>query len=187
MSIAEIDVTDEISPMLLRFMERNPRYIRALGKSVGWWYSKQIKTEIGEGHAGSVEYPERWSLELRRKLDPKAPRKWYGKMRSAIGYEYDNGVVKIGWTSATASRYGDLQESGYSKAVTDRMRKYFRSVGINLSNSISNLNIPSRPIYTPMAQEMFPKVAPYIENKLSDYMQGNVAFGKRNRRKYKVY
>ena len=173
--------------MLKHFLESNPRYFRALGKSVGWMYSKEIKAEIKQGHAGNVEYPERWSLELRRKLDPKAPRLWYGQMRKAIGYEYVDGKVNIGWTSATASRYGDLQEQGFKKAVTQKMRNYFRSVGINLGSSIQQLNIPARPIYEPMATEMSPKIAPYVEEKLTSYIRGNIAFGKKNRRVYKVY
>lgn len=185
--ILEIDVTDEISPMFKYFMENNPRYFRALGKSVGWWYQKQIKTELLQGHAGNVNFKERWPLELRRKLDPKAPRTWYGKMRQAIGYEYDNGVVKIGWTSYTASRYGDLQEYGFSKAVTEKMRNFFRSRGIDLSNHIRELNIPERPIYKPIADEMFPNVAPYIEQKMNKYIERGIVSGVKNRRKYKVY
>lgn len=185
--ITTINVSDEISPMLKRFVESNPRYFRALGKSVGWWYQRETKAEIKQGHAGSVEYPERWALELRRKLDPKAPRMWYGKMRQAIGYEYVDGKVNIGWTSATAARYGDLQEQGFKKVVTQKMRNYFRSVGINLSNNIQQLNIPERPIFEPMSDVMTPKIAPYVVDKLSKYIDGNVEFGKKNRRKYKVY
>lgn len=185
--IAEINVVDEISPMLLNFIEHTPRYERALGKSVGWWYQREIKSEIHSGHAGNVEYPERWPLQERRKLDPKAPIQWYGRMAKAIGYEYSNGVVKIGWTSPTSARYGDLQEKGFSKTVTERMRNYFKSVGINLSGKTERLNIPARPIYDPIAIEMSPRVAPYVEEKIQGYIRGNIEFGKKNRRKYKVY
>lgn len=185
--ITEINVTDEISPTLKSFMESNPRYFRALGKSVGWWYQREIKKELLEGRAGSVYYKERWPLSLRRKLDPEAPKAWYGKMRKAIGYEYDNGTVKIGWTSYTALRYGDLQEAGFRKTVTDRMRQFFRSRGINLSNNTAQLNIPDRPIFEPISSEMSPKVVPYVNEKISKYIDQGVTSGIKNRRKYKVY
>lgn len=184
----EIEVKDEISPMLLYWVENNERYFRALTKSVGWWYQKSIKEDIKEGHAGNVEYVERWDLSLRRKLDPNAPKAWYGKLRNAVGYEYKgNGVVSIGWTSPTSSKYGDMQEQGYSKVVTDRMRKYFRMRGINLSNNTQELNIPDRPIYEPMADVLFKQVAPYINNKITEYMTVGIEKGKKKRREYKVY
>lgn len=185
--IVEINVVDEISPMLQHWIERNPKYFRSLGKSIGWWYQREIKTEVREGHAGNVTYPQRWALKDRRKLNPKAPIKWYGRMLRAVGYQYDNGVVKIGWTSSTSARYGNLQEFGYNKVVTERMRKYFRSKGIGISDNTKQLNIPDRPIFEPMADDLFNQIAPYAEEKIKEYMQGNVEFGKKNRRKYKVY
>ena len=183
--IAEINVVDEISPLLAYYLETHKRLISTLGKSVGYLYRQTIKGEIPEGHAGSVEYPERWSLELRRKLDKKAPKQFYGRIRSAVGYEYENGVTKVGWLSKSSARIGRLQEEGYHKYVTKRMRGYFRSVGINLRSQTTILNIPSRPIYTPIADELRPQIAPYMEKKLQEYMDKGKP--KASRRVYKVY
>lgn len=173
--------------MLQRFLKSNPRYFRALGKSVGWWFQKTTKQEVRLGAPGGEEFVERWAISERKKLNPKAPSQWYGRMKQAIGYEYENGAVKIGWTSATSSRYGNLQEYGYSKYVTHKMFSFFHSKGIHLSKRTTYLNIPARPIFEPMMKELKPQIAPYINGKVTEYMQGNVEFGKKNRRKYKVY
>lgn len=184
----EIDVADEISPMLLHWLRSNKRYFSALTKSVGWWYRKSAKTDIEQGHAGNVYYKERWDLSLRRKLDPNAPKIWYGKLRHAIGYEYSGeGVVNIGWLSKSASKYGDMQEQGYDRFVTEKMRKLFHSKGINLSNNTTTLNIPERPIYEPMTKSLRKQVVPYIDNKIQKYMSVGIRNGKKKRREYKVY
>lgn len=187
MSLIEIDVSDEISPMLQSFLESNTRYFRALGKSVGWWFRDTTKREVSLGSAGGEDFVERIPLKIRKKLNPKAPSQWYGRMRQAIGYEYDNGVVKIGWTSPTASRYGNIQEYGTQKYITREMYGFFNKRGVRLSKNKLYLNVPARPIFEPMMNELKPKIAPYINDKVTLYMQGNVEFGKKNRRVYKVY
>ena len=46
---------------------------------------------------------------------------------------------------------------------------------------------PARPIFEPMMTRIHDDFAPYIERKVQSYMEGNVKFGKKNKRVYKVY
>lgn len=186
--IIEIDVTDEFSPAVQRALEHNDAYLRHVAKSVGWFFQKETKKRIREGMP-SDQYEERMPYSIRKKLSPKAPRMWYGKLANAIGYEYaGNGRVLIGWTSPSAARYGHLQEQGFQRHVTSAVRAFFAAkANIHLGPNKTVLDIPDRPVFTPMTKVMRPKIPPYVEAKVNSYLEENATFGKRNRRKYKVY
>jgi hypothetical protein len=186
--IIEINVADQLSPMLQRMIEHNPAYIRHLGKSLGYLYQKETKQEIATGEPGGYEYPERIPYSMRKALSRSARQNWYGRMAQAIGYAYDNGSVLIGWTSSTAAYYGRLQEYGFTKDVTDTMRKHFAAAGYPLSADKQVLDTPPRPVFEPVNRVLEPKIVPYVEEKLNAYMNENVDFGvAKERRVYKVY
>ena len=125
---------------------------------------------------------------MRKDLDPNAPKKWYSKLKQAIGYEYvGNGTVALGWTSPSSSWIGHLQEYGYKRDVTSLVRAKWARAGHPLSKGKTEINVPERPVFEPMIKQIKPRVAPYIEDKVRTYINENVEFGKRNRRKYKVY
>lgn len=186
--ILEIDVTDEITPAIKRFFQRNPKYLKHLTKSVGWYFQRETKKGVSSGEPNGEAYKERIEYKVRKALSQSAPKGWYGKLKNAIGYEYvGGGTVHIGWTSATASTYGHLQERGFEKIVTPRMRRYWAHAGFPLAPNKEKMVIPSRPVFEPMTDYMRPKVVPYVNEKYSAYISENVEFGKKNRRKYKVY
>jgi len=184
----EIDVSDEISPMVQRMLEHNPSYMRHVSKSLGWWFQKNTKTGVKRGAPGGVPFKERIPLRVRKAVGASAASSWYGRMKNAIGYSYDGkGTVSIGWTSATAAAYGKIQEYGFERNVTSSMRAHWAAAGYPLSIGKKFLSVPARPIFEPMARELRPQIGSYVENKLQSYIKENVTFGKKNRRIYKVY
>lgn len=77
---------------------------------------------------------------------------------------------------AELERYGSIVESrDYDKYIYP------------LSKKKKELITPARPIFEPMMTRIHDDFAPYIERKVQSYMEGNVKFGKKNKRVYKVY
>lgn len=186
----EIDVSDEITPFLQRALSHNETYMRHITKSLGYMYQKETKKTIQYGAPNGETYPARVPYKLRKALNDQASRVWYGRLRQAIGYEYlGNGSVAIGWTSPTASRYGHLQEQGYTRNITPIMRRKWASAGYPLSPNKTELRTPARPVFEPMSKQIRPKIVPYVEDKIIRYMNENIAYGKKKneRRVYKVY
>ena len=186
----EIDVSDEINPFLKNTLNQSETYTRRIAKSLGYMYQKETKDTIKYGAPNGEQYPKRVPFKLRKALNEYAPRVWYGRLRRAIGYEYlGNGSVAIGWTSATASKYGHLQEQGYTRNITSAMRKKWASAGYPLAPNKTELKTPPRPVFEPMSRQIKPKIAPYVEDKIIRYMNNAVEYGKKKneRRVYKVY
>ena len=184
----EIDVTDEIMPLLQRMTGNYQKSLKSAAKSLGWFMQKEIKEGVRSGEPGGQIFVERRPYEVRAALgDGKAARAWYGRMIRAIGYQYDDGTLRIGWTSKTAARYGEKQEFGYDTKVTDEIRKRFERAGYPLRKSTKVIHLPERPIFEPMKTELEPQIAPYVTEKLDQYNSENVAFSKKARKKYKVY
>jgi len=188
MEILEIDVTDEVAPLLERMTAHNKSFLRSAAKSLGFFMQKEIKQEVKTGAPGGVSFAQRRPHKFRAALQGgSAARQWYGKMLRAIGYQYADGVVRIGWTSRTAATYGRKQEEGYETPVTSAVRKRYREAGFNLSKNTKYLETPARPVFEPMAGVLQPQIAPYMQMKLYDYAEENVTYSKKARRKYKVY
>ena len=186
--IIEIDVTDEIQPTLEGLAGNNKKAMRSAVKSLGWFLQKRIKKGVESGSPGGDAFQERIPHEIRRKLQGgSAAKKWYGQMRNAIGYQYEDGVLRIGWTSKTAAMYGRKQEFGYRTTVTDEIRRKYAEVGVPLSKNTKYLYLPARNVFDPMSEELQPEIAPYVQQKLNEYTDKTVAFAKKARRKYKVY
>ncbi len=188
MATIQINVSDEISPMLLRMLEHNKAYMRHVTKSLGYMFQKETKAGVSSGSPGGETFPERLPYKLRKAVG-KAGFGWYGKMVRAIGYAYNanSGTVDIGWTSSTAAMYGRIQEFGVTKDVTPNMRKHWAAAGYPLSPFTQELEVPARPVFDPMAAKLEPEIPSYVEKKLESYMTENVEYGKKNRRTYKVY
>ena len=184
----EIDVTDEIQPLLERMANKSAKSLKSAAKSLGYFMQKEIKEGVRSGSPGGDTFIERRPLEVRRALGGgSAAKSWYGRMIRAIGYQYDEGILRIGWTSKTAAAYGRKQEFGYKTYVTNAIRKKFGEAGYPLKKSTNYIVLPERNVFDPMTGELEPQIAPYVQMKLNDYADGAVAFSKKARRKYKVY
>jgi hypothetical protein len=186
--IFEIDVTDEIEPLLGRMSTHNKRALASAAKSLGYFMQDEIKKGIDSGSPGGATFTERIPYEIRKALqDGSAAKKWYGKMKNAIGYQYKDGTLSIGWTSRTSAMYGRKQEFGYRTPVTDAIRARYARAKVTLSPNTKYLDLPKRNVFDPMSEELQPKIAPYVQGKLNHYQTENVEFSKKSRRKYKVY
>lgn len=188
METLEINVTDEIAPLLERMAAHNKGFLKSAAKSLGYFAQKEIKQEVRTGAPGGANFAERRPHKFRAALQGgSAARQWYGKMLRAIGYQYADGVVRIGWTSRTSAMYGRKQEEGYETPVTSAVRERYREAGFKIGNNTKYLITPARPVFEPMAGVLEPQIAPYIQQKLYDYAVENVEYSKKARRKYKVY
>lgn len=184
----DIDVTDELTPAAQYFLANSEVALRRISKSVGWWAQKNIKQGIRSGHPDGQQYESRLPYGIRRDLAGKAPRAWYGKLANAFGYEYKgNGIISIGWTSRTAAFYGKVQEFGTTRRVTQSVRNFWAAHGHPLSKNVNELNVPARPIFEPMANVLRKDIASFVEEKVKNYTETTLAYGKKSPRKYKVY
>lgn len=181
----EIDVTDQLTPAIQQAIEKNASYQKRLTNSIGWWYQNQVKKVYWEDT--TTEWEERIPYNIRKALNENAPRKWYGKMKQAIGYAKFQGFVDVGWTSSTSAKYGRMQEGGYERAVTGEVRKKWIKAGHPLKKSTTELEIPARPIFEPMESNIRKDLPPFIETKVKEYIAGIEHKSARNRREYKVY
>lgn len=187
-AIFEIDVTDEIQPFLQRMAAQNKKSLKSAAKSLGWFLQKEIKEGVRSGSPGGETFTERRPFEVRKALGGgSAAKNWYGRMIRAIGYQYDEGILRVGWTSKTSAMYGRKQEFGYKTLVTDAIRKKFGEAGYPLRPSTRFITLPERNVFDPMSEELQPQIAPYVQEKLNNYVTQDVAFAKKARRKYKVY
>ena len=194
--IIEIDLKDTITPAIQKALETNAKWLRWVSKSVGWYTQKRIKEEVASGSPGGESYEERLPRSARKALVTTAPKMWYGKLRNAIGYEYDNGVVKIGWTSRTSSIEGRKQEEGFQRNVTPSLRAYWAQAAkasggklINLGAEKQEIDVPARPVFEPVQSKIESELGPYVEEKVQKYITENEDYGKNKpvKRKYKVY
>ena len=183
-----LDVTDEIEPLLERMSEKNRKMLASVAKSWGWYQQREIKKGVRSGSPGGATFEQRTPLAMRRALQGgSAAKQWYGKMLRAVGYQYKDGIVRIGWTSRTSAMYGRKQEFGYKTPVTSEIRKKFGEAGYPLRADTKYLELPERNVFDPMAGELAPQLSPFVQDRINDYQTGNVEFAKRARRKYKVY
>ena len=188
MELLEINVTDEIAPLLERMAAHNKGFLKSAAKSLGYFVQKEIKQEVKTGAPGGANFVERRPHRIRAALQGgSAARQWYGKMLRAIGYQYDGGIVRIGWTSRTSATYGRRQEEGFETPVTSSVRKRYREAGLSIGKNKKYLVTPARPVFEPMAGVLQPQIAPYVQMKLYDYAEENATYSKKARRKYKVY
>jgi hypothetical protein len=186
-----ITVEDQASPWLKWAMHQFPDYQRQALKSAGWYGQKEIKAGIRSGAPGGHKYKERMPAKKRAKLERRKSSRfpWFGKLVQAIGYQYldAQGTVVIGWLSPSAVRLGQIHEGGTNRVVTPETRRRYFAAGIGISKKI--IQVPKRPTIEPMAAELAPKWAPYIEGKIRSYIErdGRMTFSSpSSRRKYVV-
>lgn len=189
----DIEIYDELSPFTQYIISTHPDWLRKAGKSLGYDIIKKIKKGVRSGAPGGKSFPKRLPLKDRKALG--YGKAWYGKLvgskrgePSAIGYEYRDGILKVGWTSQAARKIGDLLEEGGEKQVTRYLRLLFAHAGKPLKWSTTHTNIPGRPIYDPMMDAIRPQMADFIEKKFEGYLLNGTNFAKSNGRKrqYKV-
>ena len=184
-----ISIKDAITPLIQRYLENNPRMIRSLSKSIGWFVQKNIKT-LSQSSAITSKWRRRTPLDIRRKLDAKAPKNWLGQLRRAIGYSYNNqrNAVEVGWTSSTAAMEGRVQEFGANRNVTPRLREFFASRGVRLGERKKTIRVPARPLFEPSMEVIQPNISDFVSYRVGNYMKNggftkNVGKG----RKYEVF
>ena len=106
-NVVKVTLNDGLTPFVRGWLDNNPRMKRSVLKSTGWFVQAQLKKGSEGKVASSASWKERWALERRRLLNPRAPEEWYGELRRALGYAYvgntDNGFVEVGWTSRTSA------------------------------------------------------------------------------------
>lgn len=184
---------DGATPWLEYMATTKPDWMRKALKSFGWYSQQQIKAGIRKGAPGGREYAEFMPPDMRARLEAvfgNRPKKRYGplgKLVNAVAYEYDAGkeIVRVGWLSGSAVRLGEKIEQGYSKAVTDKMRRYFWAAGISLSGK-SEINVAARRTFGPMQAILAPKAAAYIEDKILEYAKAGVPPARKKTKKYRV-
>ncbi len=185
----KIDLEDGISPVVQRWLKNNPRFISSVLKSTGYMVQNELKEAV-RGKFTGQSWPQRWTLQDRRKLSRTAPGVWYGRLKNALGYAYDpaDSSVNVGWTSRTAAFEGNVQEEGVTKQVTPGLRRLFHKRGIHLRATTTKLVTPERPFIEPKYMDIRDKIPAYITQKVQEYMDNggfvkNVGKG----RKYTVY
>ena len=184
----EISVKDQVTPMINRYLAQNPKFMRALTKSLGWYVSGRIKRLINTKKFQTVaNWRERIPLDVRRKLNPQEPKEWYGQMRRAIGYQYADNAVNIGWTSLTSAIYGRIQEFGITRTITPNIRRYFGEHGVHLKWNTNQLKVPARPLFNPVMPLIEPGIEEHVEKQVRKYILEGVPENSKPTRKYEVY
>jgi len=191
-------VIDNISPWLRSVADNASAWKRKALKSVGWFMQQQIKRGIKSGAPGGQQYvrfattdymrdrlkygPEgghlskgqRRSLRRRARVAGAGRAGPLGKLSQVIRYAYDDGqeMVETGWldTSPKLVEIGIKQEQGFEKSVTERTRNFFLKSGLYINPSKTKIVIPARPTFDPMHRYLDPKIAPYMEKKIFEYM-----------------
>lgn len=135
----------------------------------GWTYKSRDELIAGGVKAGTVGYTP------------------LGKMYRAVGYQYDakSESVKVGWLSNSAKKLGEQIEKGYTKEITENMRKKLYAHGFQLAKGKTTFVIKPRETFGPMRVVLQPKLVPFLEKKIGEYALGNTSWGSSNR-VYKV-
>lgn len=185
--ILKIDLFDELDPYFQQILKDNKKVVRTVAKSLGYFVRKETIKGIRSGAPAGEEFAERLPYKARRALSPTAKRMWYGALRSAVAYEYSMGTVRIGWITDSAARVARKQEEGFKRSVTGQMRRFWahaveRSKGnlTNLSAKKTEIVDPARPVFEPMSEYLKPKYKPYVEQKLTKYVDDWIVVAKKN-------
>lgn len=184
---------DGATPWLEYMAATKPEWLRKALKSFGWYSQQQIKAGIKSSAPGGRAYAEFMPPDMRARLEAvfgNRPKKRYGplgKLVNAVGYEFDAGkqIVRVGWLSDSAVRLGENIEQGYSKTVTDKMRRYFWAASVSLSAK-SEISVAARRTFGPMQAILAPKAAVHIEDKILEYARAGAPPTRKQTRKYRV-
>jgi hypothetical protein len=188
----DIDIQDDTSDTLKWMIATKPDWLRKVMKSVGWMVQKEIKKGVKSGSPGGQAYAARMDPSRRAELDQGRGVKgtifpWMGDLQKAVGYQYQDGKVTIGWLSATAVYDGSKLEKGVNYAVTEKMRRWFFWKGIPLGKNTTSILVPKRPTFEPELNTVSPLIAPYIDQKIAEYLANGPPGSGSGKRKYRVY
>lgn len=187
-----VKIIDTATPFFRHVAKTLPREFDRALKSTGWWLQQEIKKGIKAGAPGGQPYKPFTDVTTSRVLDSmrgrgkiksgkryRAARKFrsdhrpLGRLYPATVYRFykDSRRVVIGWVSASAQRYGAMQEKGTRYQITPKMRRFYWAAGIPLSKGKTFIDVPARPTIGPEYQENAQKVPGYIEDKILGYIQ----------------
>ena len=156
-------------------MKTRPDFMSKAMKSLGYNFMKDVRVGMRSGEPNGAPWKERAPVKLRRDIGGRAASVWWGKLSQALGYEYrDPGKVVIGWRSRSADFDANNLESGQNRPVTRRTRIRWAMRGHPLKWDTKEIQLPKRPLFVPMWKELQPKIAPFIEARLTDYLSGSM-------------
>lgn len=183
-----ISIHDEASPMLQMMMERYPDAVRGALKSTGYWAMRQIQGGMASGSPGGETYSPFFPQPLRRALDQvlsgrgKTVYPPLGKLQRAIKYKYLNSdargmSVVVGWTSQSSINLGEKQQEGFTRPMTEAMRRAFdaafQKLGYKtrIAKSTTEISTPARPTVNPVATNIIdPQAAEKFEDIFKRYI-----------------
>ena len=173
-----VEFLDEASPWLEWATKEFPQFAGRALKSLGWWTQKKVKEGIESNAPGGNQYAATTPLKLRRKIERafghkvKGSYPILGKLRKAIGYEYDKSrqQVTVGWLSVSAVKLAAKLESGFETRVTGKMARALYRAGLSGVLSRGTIKTPARPTIGPMYDKLESEFATYYEDKILSYM-----------------
>ena len=183
---ARIIVKDTASPFVREAARFFPREFGRALKSTGFMLQRKMKYGIKVGRPGGQPYQPFSPVTERLKenrpdteahgnnifdLGKHTP---LGKLYPATRYKYhaDSQRVVIGWVSESAQYYGDMQQSGKTTVVTDKMRKYFFAIGIPLVKN--TIDLPQRVTVPAVYDANAAQIPLYVERKLWDSLERTI-------------
>jgi len=200
-----ISIRDEASPLLQMMIDKYPDATRGALKSVGYWAMKQIQGGISSQAPGGEQYAKFYPQPLRRALDQildgrgKSNYPPLGKLQRAIKYNYLNSnsrgmTVVVGWTSGSSINLGEKQQEGFSRPMTEAMRRAFDAsfaklgLKIRIAKSTTQISTPARPTISPMSGIIDAQAPAKFEGLFKQYiLSGPVTrSASGNKRQYKV-
>ncbi len=197
MNVIEVSVKDGITPFIHAALETRPTLKPRLSRAIAWYTQKRIK-ELSNDSRVTGKYAERKPYDIVRKplASGKQPPKnvWWGKLRRAVGYQFDGRYALLGWTSRASAMEGEAQEEGKDRLITPNIRAYYAKIRDTISPELKvpgkkpAIELPARPLYEPAMGIIHPEYRDFMEQKMTEYMAGIVHNGvRKSNRKYKVY
>ena len=190
----QIEYDDSCAPWLEAALKNFPQYDRRAMKSVGWMLSKKMKEGIRSGAPGGHAYAALSGLRKVKSYEDRVLRRrksgaFLGKMARAIGYEWreEDGSLHVGWLSRSAARFGTILQGGQKQTVTPKMRAFYAASGFVLKKSTSEIELPARPTIEPLRVQLAPQIGPYYVDKVSSYLDKELAPSVKPRRRYRVW
>lgn len=189
-----VEITDYATSWLEWAAKEFPKFTASALKSTGWMMQKEIKAGITRKAPGGKAYLPTMPAKKRKLFEqafgrtPKGQYPVMGKLRQAIGYEFNKNrqEVTVGWLSISAVRIGKRLEEGFRTPVSDKMRLALASVGIFTRSDV--WDVPPRPTIGPMFDYLEPRIQPYLEEKIWGKVEGQGQSGaaKNPKKKYIV-
>ena len=137
--------------------------------------TKKHKRAIKAGRAENKKHFHRWKVWGRRSRE----HAFQGRLANTVRYKFHphTQVVRIGFLSASASRYAEAVQAGRRgddgsfsftrrQPVTDKMRRAFWAAGVPLSKDTTYIEQPERPIVQPVYEQLAPELPQIVEDRI---------------------